>query len=83
MQTTLCQLPVKYIDTDTLINHNDIVYSFNRYFTSENLTHFFNFPQIVRTENFNTGRNVHCKTPGQIIKSSYGGNLVTMPSDSV
>ena len=43
------------VDTDTLTNHKDIADSFNRYFasvfTSENLTHFSNFPQVVKTEN--------------------------------
>ena len=43
------------VDTDTLTDHKDIADSFNLYFasvfTSENLTHFPNFPQVVRTEN--------------------------------
>ena len=43
------------VDTDTLTDHKDIADSFNRYFasvfTSENLTHFPNFPQVVKTEN--------------------------------
>ena len=43
------------VDTDTLSDHKDIADSFNRYFasvfTSENLTHLPNFPQVVRTEN--------------------------------
>ena len=51
-QTTLWSLKV---DTDTLIDHKDIADSFNHYFafvfTSENLTHIPNFPQVVRTKN--------------------------------
>ena len=43
------------VDTDTLTDHKDIADSFNRYFasvfTSGNLTHFPNFPQVVNTEN--------------------------------
>ena len=43
------------VDTDALTDHKDIADSFNRYFasvfTSENLTHFPNFPQVVQTEN--------------------------------
>ena len=45
------------VDTDTLqlTDHKDIADSFNccfgSVFTSENLTHFPNFPQVVKTEN--------------------------------
>ena len=43
------------VDTDTLTDHKDIADSFNRYFasvfTSENLIHFPNSPQVVKTEN--------------------------------
>ena len=42
-------------DRDALTDHKDIVDSFNRYFasvfTTENLTHLPNFPQVVSTEN--------------------------------
>ena len=42
------------VDTDTLTDHKDNADSFNRYFTSfftsEDLTHLPNFPQVVRTE---------------------------------
>ena len=43
------------VDTDSLTDHKDISDSFIRYFasvfTSENLTNFPNFPQVVKTEN--------------------------------
>ena len=38
------------VDTDTLTDHKDISDSFIRYFASV-LTHFPNFPQVVKTEN--------------------------------
>lgn len=45
------------VDTNTLTDYKDIADSFNCYvyfasvFTTENLTHLPNFPQVVRTEN--------------------------------
>ena len=43
------------VNTETLTDLKDIADSFNHYFasvfTSENLTHLLNFPQVFRTEN--------------------------------